>query len=742
MNIEQLKNSGQIIFEIVVGSQAYGTSTPESDLDIRGIFLTPIENRMGLDDPVGQVSDKTNDTSFYELKKFFELASNVNPNIIEMLFPPEGTVLHISPVMQQILDSRHLFISKKARHSFAGYAYSQIKRCRGQNKWINNPKPEEPPKREDFCWVIQMSEEYFHPLCKGDRSVESAKQLTKMGRFPMRPRPLEETYMGTSPIDLTKCHVAKLEHVENTYRLYTGMPNPKGVFRSGQLVTESIPKEDEWGQFIGFLVYNEQAYKKAKDDHKNYWVWKKERNEARYAPQEAGEVDYDCYLDSETEFLTNNGWKRFDQITDSDLLGTVNSKNEFEFQNFSDKYSSLYSGTLYTYEDSRTRFTVTPNHHIYVSDCHRTRYNGFSTQYYEGRNNWHLETVEDYFKGKRSYKHVLVSAMSNTLPDYNKDAFTDDFIKILGCYLSEGSICYGRDKYPKYVYISQLLDGEVCPIMDSVTDYDWSVCDHLRNGRLERTYIIKDAELACLFADKCGTHSQTKTMPDIVDKFSTRQVNVLFDSMIAGDGHNHEKGHRVYYTTSKILADDIQALAVAHGHVVQLYGPYIYDYEHCPNRLPSYQVNFVKEQNKKVSAICKREKKQSDDVDHYSGWEVREVSKGRIVCFSVANSILITRNKNKVAIQGNSKNVMHTFRLLWSGLNILEHGEPIVRFEGERLQFLRDVRAGKYEYDELMEKADGMILDLDELYERSTIPNSVNRKAINDLYLEVIGAKE
>ena len=39
MTIEQLRNSGMIIFEGIVGSQAYGIATPASDIDKKGVFI-------------------------------------------------------------------------------------------------------------------------------------------------------------------------------------------------------------------------------------------------------------------------------------------------------------------------------------------------------------------------------------------------------------------------------------------------------------------------------------------------------------------------------------------------------------------------------------------------------------------------------------------------------------------------------------------------------------------------------
>ena len=43
MDVEYIRKNNLIIFEAISGSQAYGTNTPESDIDIRGVFVLPKE---------------------------------------------------------------------------------------------------------------------------------------------------------------------------------------------------------------------------------------------------------------------------------------------------------------------------------------------------------------------------------------------------------------------------------------------------------------------------------------------------------------------------------------------------------------------------------------------------------------------------------------------------------------------------------------------------------------------------
>lgn len=53
-----------------------------------------------------------------------------------------------------------------------------------------------------------------------------------------------------------------------------------------------------------------------------------------------------------------------------------------------------------------------------------------------------------------------------------------------------------------------------------------------------------------------------------------------------------------------------------------------------------------------------------------------------------------------------AKNMMHLVRLLMSGESIVTTGEPIVRFEGSRLDTLLSIRRGEWTFDEIMAFAD------------------------------------
>src|ERR1044071_8522804 len=101
LTIEEIKNKGLLIFEAVLGSRAYGLDTESSDTDIRGIFVLPKEMFYSLE-YIPQASNEKNDIVYFELKRYVELLSKNNPNIMEMLNVPKQAVIYRHEIMSSI----------------------------------------------------------------------------------------------------------------------------------------------------------------------------------------------------------------------------------------------------------------------------------------------------------------------------------------------------------------------------------------------------------------------------------------------------------------------------------------------------------------------------------------------------------------------------------------------------------------------------------------------------------------
>lgn len=181
------------IFQYTSGSHQYGTNRPDSDVDKRGVFISPLaahfdifkssfvgagtikqtldacreriesgdwERAINLigdalqsdrgDFTIGieTVKMPNADEELHELRKFLKLAADSNPNIIEFLYIDH--LIHIETnEWQKIRDNRHLFLSKKARWTFSGYATAQLKKIKMHRGYLLNP-PSHRPTREEF----------------------------------------------------------------------------------------------------------------------------------------------------------------------------------------------------------------------------------------------------------------------------------------------------------------------------------------------------------------------------------------------------------------------------------------------------------------------------------------------------------------------------------------------------------------------------------------------------------------
>jgi predicted nucleotidyltransferase len=254
-NLEWLHKG--LILLVNHGSHAYGLNTPESDLDIKGIAVPPREYFLGFAATFEQAESKEPDMVVFDVRKFFKLAAECNPNIIEVLWGHFDDVRYNTPCGQMLLQSRELFLSKKARHTFSGYAMAQLKRIKTHYRWLKTP-PVEPPTRKEFG----LPE---HTVIPADQLAAAQSAITKkLGSWNL------DDMSGLEPAD--------------RIRLQNLM---------AEMLTEiEITKDQQYlaaARSIGYdenflrLLDLERQYKSRKVEWEQYQNWKATRNVKRAA---------------------------------------------------------------------------------------------------------------------------------------------------------------------------------------------------------------------------------------------------------------------------------------------------------------------------------------------------------------------------------------------------------------------------------------------------------------------------
>jgi hypothetical protein len=129
----------RVIYRCVIGSQAYGLAEAGSDVDRRGIYLPTADQHWSLYGVPEQLENQETQEAYWELQKFLVLALKANPNVLECLYTP--LVERATPLAEELLGMRSIFLSRLVYQTYNGYVMSQFKKMQadlrnhGRVKW-------------------------------------------------------------------------------------------------------------------------------------------------------------------------------------------------------------------------------------------------------------------------------------------------------------------------------------------------------------------------------------------------------------------------------------------------------------------------------------------------------------------------------------------------------------------------------------------------------------------------------
>ena len=304
----------QTIVKHYAGSISYGTNTPTSDVDFRGIFMADKEFIISPFFNIGEAGDgNEEDTKFYELNKYMKLYVDGNPNILETLWVHDSDIVDRTEMYDLLRTYRQQLLSTKIGHTYSGYAYNQVNRMSNHHGWMDKERTAENelnrileihPYDDVLEWMYQNFPEYIFERLDKTGVQGTSPVLIDYDKF-MRNNSLQ--MVSSHP--LQQHHFVKLVHNyfqhkvldrdfnilqynedyelipygENIYGVVPA-PGSKCINRDGsihKIDTDNRTVEEIKRAPVLIVKFNKKEYNESSDNRKSYHKWKENRNSSR-----------------------------------------------------------------------------------------------------------------------------------------------------------------------------------------------------------------------------------------------------------------------------------------------------------------------------------------------------------------------------------------------------------------------------------------------------------------------------
>ena len=354
-----------------------------------------------------------------------------------------------------------------------------------------------------------------------------------------------------------------------------------------------------------------------------------------------------CY-DPKTEILTKNGFKFIKDISYSDLIATLNTTtNILEYQNPTDIIAKPYQGKMVEIDSQSINMLVTPNHRCWVKKSFYGDYHWTFAKdlFKETKNQWFKKDCD--WNGQETEFFMLPSVdliKPNRYGEKTKPVKSirmDLWLKFLGLYLSEGSYkvnyCInGKHRYT--ISIAQKNEFGRQKIIEMLDELGYKYCISKNDFRID------DKQL-WTYVKQFG-HSLEKHIPEEFKNLSKRQLNILIEYLMIGDGRHikynklNKNANKIYtyetnsYSTASVqLMNDFVEIAIKSGKGVSVNTIQKNHY----NLIYSIHMLGAKSFRVNEKDCCK-------DLD-YNGF---------VYCVSVPNSTLLVKRQGRIFWCGNS----------------------------------------------------------------------------------------
>ena len=366
-------------------------------------------------------------------------------------------------------------------------------------------------------------------------------------------------------------------------------------------------------------------------------------------------VNYACHSE-DTEVLTENGFKKYWEVKKNEKIATVNKDtNKIEYHIPKEKFVYDYDGKMVHMKTKNVDVLITPNHKIW----YRTQ----KIKEYKIEEIGKVNNSEIHIKANFNYDDDKIEELNDFIIPKVKKGLTannktlsdevkingDVFLEYLGYFLSEGGLL--KETSPNFRYVHTICqkksEENISKMRNCLKKTGFSHTEYkIESGA---TYWnVYGKAVNSWFRENCGDGCDIKKIPLQFKKLNKRQLRILFDALMLGDGSwdkREDRNSGCYATTSIQLADDVQEIALKLGYSVSIK----VHHDTRENRKILYVVNIS---NRKEHQLrdCKEE-------INYSG---------KVWCFEVPNHIFITRRNGKITASGNSAKAANYIFARWT----------------------------------------------------------------------------
>jgi len=427
----------------------------------------------------------------------------------------------------------------------------------------------------------------------------------------------------------------------------------------------------------------------------------------------------DCVQTEGSQILTSNGWKYFSEITDDEIIYTLDNTNKIVLQKIDKKIEQDYKGIMYKfYSKNSIDITVTPNHEFLLEDRSGNRFKMPAKEIYENVGNVYSSGKYKILKTGEwdgiNYEKITIKGVTNVELPFNTptdrrkrytediDINAEDFFAFMGIYLSEGHSCGTVVGYKNRGYaiaITQKKEENKIKIEELLNKLPFKYTTNTVSGG-KTQYTINDARLYN-YLYKLGTSSE-KYIPEELKLANKQLLNILFKWFHIGDGRlintKYRKEHLSVFSTSKRLMEDMKEVLLKIG-----YSGNITEYTPIDRKIIDKKilVNSLGEEEIVLSEriiLAENSKKQYNlnlSKTKHIWLDDRFISinkidfDGKVSCVNVPNGNFYVMNNGKSHWTGNSSNISlgnipHIVRKMWWKGNTLYGTLEIITSPGYR----------------------------------------------------------